>query len=675
VALNVATLLHLGLAPGLPDDEAERLWSDCFQPLIGALHHTPDFRVGVVLAGEIVEDWLQRHPEAIEWLRALIQRNQVELVGTAMHEPVLSAVPERDAVGQLVAHATQLKKVFGVRPTGAWLPHGAWDPCVPRILRAADLSWVAVDDRLVSAALPEGTPVAGVWRTEREGQTVALLPVDGAAADAAPDTSVKQILWHLERQARQGASVVTLAFDATRFATRRDQSWLATLMVALARAGQAFGTARPSDAVQEAPTRGRVYLAAGRAGDPHPWERALLRYDEANRLHKRMLRASRLVERLDKMVKDGGPGGFTPDPSQLVQAHRYLYRAQSAPVYAHGPHAGVYDARARALAWRDVIRAERTASEAMRIDDRLVVETADLDGDGTEDVVLRTPSSTVLLDRARSAGLAEWSVHGVARNLCDTLTRRPEPYHEGLDRALDEDGPTASGLEDEVTDAPLGGPNPALARALRVDPRPRVGCAEHLIGPEVTLDGLMRGAFARIGRGLGDRPWQLLSADKYGDDSLRALFSAEGTVEDLGGEKAVRLHKRYTLHREPMLDFRVEVTNLGHEALRCRLAVELDLTPSPGDPPWLVVHQDRRATTSPGDAGEVSELRLESADLTLHLVLRKAARLWHYPVETVHRDRGTLVKGFQAVCMVLVWPVELFTNEKAKFDLRLAVET
>jgi hypothetical protein len=353
----------------------------------------------------------------------------------------------------------------------------------------------------------------------------------------------------------------------------------------------------------------------------------------------------------------------------------------------------------RGLAWRDVLRAERVALDAMRIDERITVETTDVDCDGHDDVLLRTPSAMALIDRAHSAGLIELSIPALARNLVDTVTRQREPYHRQLEGAVpDEEEATDAGIPgttplrvhqprppgDADEDPTLTGFQPRLleaaqsaelARSLVTDARPRVAFVEHLIGPEVQLEDLQRGTYAEMGRGLRETPWQLISAERFGDDTVRAILFQDGRIEDLGGEKSVRVQKRYTLHREPALDFRVEINNRGHEVLRARLALELDFAPALAGDQFLVAGQDRRPVRAPCDMGEVQELRLECPDMTVHLVSRKAARLWSYPIETVHQEYSRMVLGHQGVCVVLVWPVELWGQEKTRFDVRLAVET
>lgn len=669
--LRVAIVLHLDLPPGTSPAEADRIWREAHAPLLGALHHIPGARAGVVLAADVQQEIEQNHPEGIEWMRGLLERGQIELVATALYEPVLSAVPERDAVGQLQAHATASKKTFGVRPTGAWLPHGVWDPVIPRIFAAADLGWTLIDDRIVEPFVTGGAN--GVWRIERDGSSVAVLAVDARVRDVSPGANVRQVLGHLQRVAQRGHRLVVLAFNAERFSDKRDQSWIATLIATLAR-NPDMRLVLPSAAVAETRSRGRLYLpCAGPRETLVPWERTLVRYEEANRLHKRMIRASRLVERLDRSIRDGDTRGFRPDPSALVQARRYLYRAQGAGAYGHFAVAGLYDPRRRALAWRDVLRAEKVCNDALQVEERVLVETIDLDCDGTEDVVLRTRSATIVIDRVHTAGLVELSIGGVYRNVFDTLTRLREPYHDQLEVTSDGE-PTNPGVDDESTlsDAPrilVGAERPEFRKAIAFDRAPRVAFVHHVIGPEVTVNDLWSGALGDLAPAFRDRPWELVSAERFGEGGARAAFELDGPV----GGRQVKIAKRYTLQSEPVLEARIELTNLDHDTLRARFAVELDFALTGGQSlPEVVIGGRRISPGRPEDHGDAERFLLEGPDLSCEVVCKRPCRLWTYPIETVHRHQGAFEIGQQGVCVVLVWPIELFPQERARCDVRLA---
>ena len=691
-ALQLALLIHMHLPPGLDRAEFEQRWRDCYQPLIGALHHSPQVKLGLVLGGELVQDFQEHHPEGIEWIRGLVERGQVELLGTALHEPVLSAIPEWDGVGQLKAHAALLKRIYGVRPTGAWLPNGVWDPVLPRIYCKAGFEWTTVDDTFLEQQGEPARGVCGVYRTEREGASVSLLPMDTRARGMSARVPVRKVLGHLRKRQSAGHGLVTLGLEADVFGLLQDpdrsQAWFATLIASMAQAAPALETVLPSKAIADWEEQRRIYLPTmSPATVLVPWERYLARYDEANRLHKRMLWVSRTIRKLDKRIAADRYAEDCPDPARLVQAQRYLYRAQAAHVYWHGEHAGVYDAGSRFKAWRDVIRAEREALEALGTRSRMSIDISDISCDGVDEVVLRTPTVTAILDPARSGGLTEFCVYDAGRNLVDTMTRLEEPYHAELRKDFSQDLPTEEAPKPELLpdDEPtLGFKREELAAAIQKpllkrvgwDPDHRVCFSERLLAPDVTLDDLRRGSYTEVGRGFHHRRWTVVTAERHGDDALRANLTADGVIHDPAGERKARLHKRYTLLREPRLEVRLDLINRSHTALRTRLAWELNLSvDSDSSDDILVVGSQRMVLDEQADLGDSDTLAIEGDGLKVEIMLERAARIWTYPVQTVHQHRGEQVVAVQGICIILGWPVELWGQEKARFKATMSVIT
>lgn len=676
--LNVSLVVQLDLPAGASNEVAERAWVECFRPLIGAVHHTPDVRLGFVLDGELIADLQQRHPEGLQWLRALLRREQIELLGTALHGPVLTAVPERDAVGQCRAHVRLVKQVFGTRPRGAWVPHGIWDPVLPRIFAAAGLEWTLLDERVVHGAVSEAPHPYGAWFTEREGARLGVLPFDHAMLDMAPNAAVKQVLAHLARRARAGDNHVMLVFAGNRFGlrsggdSRRDQAWFATFLAALTRAAPKVVTMRPSDLFDSVLRRGRVYISANApkvAGVP--WERHLVQYPEAARLHQKLMRVSRMVDKLDRLVKHGAHTVRRPDPSQLEQAHRYLYRAQAASVLWHADHAGLYDASDRRRAWRDVLRAERVVLEALKAHQRLHVETDDVDFDGHDEVVLRTPTAAVVITPSQGAAVTELSVLAAARNLVDTVTRRREPYHDDLI-----DGPDEVTATDATEPYHGGADGSALIESLAFDDQPRTSFCERLIQPEVEVWDFAAGRVQELIAGLGTAPWQVVDSDRRGNDAVEAIFARDVRIRDDAGEHKLTLHKKFRLRREPTLHYRLEVINRSHTPARARLAVEFNLDlGAERSRRNLVVAGRRQPTIPPRDVGEVDSFRLEGPDTAVDIDIRPPGRLWCYPLRTVHRHAGDWQLGEQGTAFVVVWPIELWEQEKARFKIDVSVST
>ncbi|MBN2797843.1 MAG: DUF1926 domain-containing protein [Deltaproteobacteria bacterium] len=680
-SLDLVVLLHVRLAPGLRLAELERLWKTSLQPLIGLLHHTPTVKVGVALGGEVLRALQDHYPNGVEWLRGMVDRGQVELVGAAFHEPVLHAIPEEDAVGQIRAHATLVKKLFGARPTGAWLPWGVWDPSLPRVLHKAAVGWTAVDERWIEAASHQGA-VRGVYRTEREGMDVALLPVDSSAGPLVGRASIRGLLAQLRQYPSTGRTETVLALevgDPSADPTRA-QAWLNGFFQQLAAASPIVRTVGVTEYLERAGRTRQVYLPSAGPGGAVPWEQALARYPEANRLHKAMVRVSDVVNRLDRRLRSEAFASQGLDPEAVMQARRYLYQAQQAEAFSHGPYAGVYDPHRRFAAWRDILRAEESLLKATEATGLMETESVDEACTGVEQVVLRTDAIRALVDPGQGASLIGLRVFSGHRELLSSLTRTREPWHGELQRQLEEQDRHSAPRRFDADQTPtIGIPRSELAAAfpdwMRLagwDDAPRASFVERFLGPQVRLDDLLRGRQVEQSSGLQDTPWAVVSSGPHGDDAVRTMLTAEGQV----GEAAqkVRLHKRYTLHREPRLDVRLDLINRSHEPLRTRLAWELNLAIDPDSADDLVVVGDkRRVVDEPLDLGELRHLGIAGESLQVNVELERSARVWIYPVQTIHRDYGQRVTRIQGLCVILHWPVELWANEKGRFKASLSV--
>jgi 4-alpha-glucanotransferase len=682
--LSVCLIFHFDQRPGMDRESRENLWARCFSQILQHLVDNPHVMAGLVLSGELVESFAESHPEALDWIRRMVERGQVELLATALHEPVLSAVPERDGTAQIKMHISHLKKWFGVRSRGCWLPHLVWDPSVPRVMVGADVDWTVVNDKFIMDVGAEPDHVWGVYRTEREGNSMALLPIATELSEMIVEQPVVDVFQGLRRRSNQRHGGVLLAVPASRFGPQGRQNpeqcngWLADFFEGLNRSLSTLPTVLPSQAVASWRVRGRIYLPSSAPSHVGvPWERHLARYEEANRLHKKMLHVSRQVANLAFAVRGKVATGARPDPSALVQAQRYLYRAQRADTYWHGQHAGIYDPAARALAYKDLLRAERVVLDALGTMQRIVVESADIDGDGIDEVRIRTPTSTVIIEPAQGGAVSEWSLFETAQNVGDVLTRISEPYHTGtLEQAMQATACTDTG-QPERRRIPGSHPGFSMAemrRSIKPEGRdryPRLCFLDQFLGVDVTREQMQQGIYAEAGR-FPEGAWQLVTAEAHDDEAASAILTQDVHVAEAGGEHRARLTKRYVLRREPVLEMRLEIDNRDHEALRTRLAVMLNLSLSAdASQQQLVLPDHRTGIHRAGEVTSVESLRLEGPLASLRMDVSRAARLWHFPIQTVHQDGGIRKFAVQGVCLVFLWPIELWGKESDRVRIAL----
>ncbi len=190
-----------------------------------------------------------------------------------------------------------------------------------------------------------------------------------------------------------------------------------------------------------------------------------VKYDEAARLSGRMLHASRRLAaaedgagvRLPPIpltpfpAREGGgialsppflagrgDGGVGDDArtAQLAQARHALHLAQCNDAYWHGLFGGLYLPFLRQAARARLIEAERLVDGGAA---GASVSLADLDLDGEDEILVRTPDLFLAL-RSRDGGcVTVLEDRGLGLALDDVLTRREEAYHDRVTAARAED--------------------------------------------------------------------------------------------------------------------------------------------------------------------------------------------------------------------------------------------
>ena len=155
------------------------------------------------------------------------------------------------------------------------------------------------------------------------------------------------------------------------------------------------------------PTRLAASTAFVRGGH---WHHFLVKYSEANRMHKTMLALSNLS-------RDRG------DPPE---ARRAIGRAQCNDAYWHGVFGGLYLPHLRHAIWRQLAIAERV----LRQGEALAYQELDLDYDGYPELWVHSSQFSAVISPHRGGAVELLTYFSDLTNLADVLTRRRESYHE-----------------------------------------------------------------------------------------------------------------------------------------------------------------------------------------------------------------------------------------------------
>ncbi len=354
-SVSFVLVFHDAAEVGAASARLAGLVEEVVRPLLRGLETAPSLRVGWAPSGTLVAYLAENAPEELVRVARLSRRGQIELLAAPRWGAPLHAVPWPDATRQLRLQMDTLRARVGTPIRGAWLPFGAWDPVLPRLLAPLGLRYSLVDQRLIGVS---GCDLLGVGPVvaERDGHAIRLLALDGGLARSAllaPTGMLGALRIHAAADRMHHAAALSLE--------QLDPARVSALLGALAEASAWLRPTVPWQLVERLPPTTRcnpppgLPLAAALARlppemadrlrrDPSPfalgpdWQVTLDRFDGADRLHAAGARVSGLVAALARHA------ARNPDDLELRQAlegpRRPLARGRTPPCWSPAPPAG-----------------------------------------------------------------------------------------------------------------------------------------------------------------------------------------------------------------------------------------------------------------------------------------------------------------------------------------------
>lgn len=723
-SLHLAVVLHFHQPPTASAVALEDCFDQAYGPVLDAVEADERLRLNLHFGGRILEHALAHRPDFLGRLARFWRAGRVELLGGAFYDPVLAAIPERDAIGQLQFNANWLKRQLGVVPSGAWLALRAWDPALPRALGAAQIQWTLLDDAQFTAAGLEPENIHGHYTTERAGHPVGVFPIDRALSRALTEGPGERMRDHLaisnlahqpderlEAVALQGERLVRAGrFPELLQVLDSEHHWLKS--ITLSRAFQIF------------PTRGRLYLPTGADPALTEWSRPaashaqrrrlqrslesvgmwgavehfvgrvvfenfLVKYAEANRLHKRMLATSMAVDRLRAVLAErqrSGKASASDGKARKVleRACDALWRAQTHTAYWHGggDDVGIYDPRLRLSTTRQLMVAQRMVERALGDPAKNGWSSfrTDHDADGNPEAVVMTPTLGAVVHAAQGGTLWELDLRDRGVPLLTAMSPVEEPYDDALignEVVLvndDDEAAPHAGAQDAVRTT-----NPSLARR-RVDRQPRGAFQDHFLGAETTLETFGFRQFRQLGD-FAVEPWELMriSGPDTGAAEGRVLVGRSGVIKDVDRTLLLRIEKEYRFDPgKPRMTVAHSITNRSRETASSWHGLEWTLGIPSGDPANVVATtfagEDQFETTlarGPQDLGWLSwiELKDTEAEVAIVIQLPELLQAWWLPIASVHEGPDGWQEVVQGHTLLLHRRLEIWGEDTETMDI------
>lgn len=677
----------------------EEAYETCYRPQLEILRRHPNVKAAYHHSGPLLE-WIEkRRPDYFEMIGEMVDGGQLELLSGGFYEPILSVIPKDDAIGQIVMMNEYLTKRFGYAPTGMWTAERIWDPELPQIASAAGISFTLLDDThfYYTGMSPEDR--YGYYVTEKGGETLAIFPIDKAMRYSIPFKSGDEnVDYFRSLQGNEKVDCVTYGDDGEKYGVWPDtyewvyeKGWLDGFYRAIEENPEVVRTIHYAEALRLHAPKGRIYLPPasyeemmewtlpadaantfhdavvsieemGKADEWKPfirgglWNNFQTKYDESNRMHKKMLAVSAKV-------------GATDEPD----ARRELYRGQCNCAYWHGMFGGLYLNYLRHGVYESLIKAERIADEAAHGGKPfLAVDRFDYDKDTGDDLVMANRSLLAVVDPDDGGTLLELDYRPADFCLTNTLTRQKEAYHAKLldmDEG-DETGDAPASIHDMVRVKEEG-----LVDWLVYDKNVRRTFTDRFLPAGTDMASYVANDYEEQ----GDFADALFDIESETNDGKKATVTLSRVGVVAGSE--IAMTKRFSMNRDDSsLTVDYQLVHEGEGELTVKVATELNMT-------LLAVDADDRYWTG-GSAGsnrpklkETLEddgvtavgMRDDFFGMNVEVTGDQPATAWRFPVYTVSQSEAGFERTYQGSCMALVRSITLQPGVPARWSLTLSV--
>jgi len=650
----------------------EDAWRRAYLPFLKILMRHPRIKISLHYSGVLLKWFKEYHPEALEIIQQLLGDGQVELMTGGFYEPVFTVIPDRDKLGQIEMMNNFLQKHFSFKPRGLWLAERIWEPQLPLILCQAGVEYSVVDDSHFRLGGMKPEEIFGYYLVEEQGLSLKVFPIDKRLRYLIPFRPAEETISYLRTLAStSGDRVAVIADDGEKFGlwpgTDKwvyEEKWLEKFFQKLEENADWIKLSTFSQYLDTQPARGNFYIPTASYDEMMEWSGGFFRnffvkYPEANDLHKRMLYVS------EKVSRQGG--------KRKNQSREELYRGQCNCAYWHGIFGGLYLKHLRSAVQKHLIQAERIADGWLEGRKRwLRAETRDVNLDGKEEILINSHLYNLYLSPEAGGSLYQLDYKPKSVNLLDTLTRRPETYHEKLDQASKETDSHREGTPSIHQISRAKEEN--LKEYLSYDWYRRSSLVDHFLSSTTSLDDFKKSKFDEQGDFV-QRTYQYDIASS--PDEVTVNLYKEGSLLVEERRKPVKVEKKVKMRKGKEIEFFYRIVNLCPEKINFWFGIEFNFSLPSGNTAGCTFHFSKKEerVDSAGSIDQQKEVRMSDkvVGLTSWLTFSQLASLWYFPLETISQSESGFERSYQGSVLLANWQIALEANENWELVIKQSV--
>jgi len=363
---------HAHVPYGAETSEFEKVYTSLLRPFVSGLYKYPQIQAALHYSGVLLH-WIERsHPELLMLIEDMVARKQVEILGGGFYEPLLPIIPLQDKIGQIELLTTYLRKQFGKRPQGCWIPAFAWEQGLVSPLAACGMNFTFLGEKQFAlAGGKEHTPCI----CEDQGKIITVFPVLQPPETAFAGKGISALLSDLlenrhKRRSKETAFAVAI-FPVKVSAGKHESTENAWghFFEELSRCESYAETATPGKLIKGFNGLQKLYIPdSSDTADRMPPRRFIIAHPEAGGIHAKMVFTNVLINQL------------RGDKSRKLSAHEELWKAQGGDLFRFTGARGLHNHSLRNAAYSALLGAEQVSREKSKFVPSLIPFDFNMDG-------------------------------------------------------------------------------------------------------------------------------------------------------------------------------------------------------------------------------------------------------------------------------------------------------
>lgn len=676
----------------------ENTYNKSYKPFLDILDKYKDIKFNFHYTGPLLLWIEQNRPEHFELIKKLVKEKRIELQSGGFYEPILPSIKDSDKDMQIQKLNKYIKDKFNYSVNGAWIAERVWEPTLVKNLAKNGIKYIMLDDSQFLTSGIDTKNMYGYFITDSENYTLNIFPISQELRYLIPFRNVEESIEYLKSIATEEADrVVVLHDDGEKYGdwpgTYKwvyEDKWLEKFFEALTKEKDIINTTTYSEYMSKYAPISRIYIPTAsyeemltwvlpskiqeefhrkqeelKKYSPNSintrfmrggfWRNYFYKYSESNRMNKRMMYASNMLDDVSDSKKD------------KKEAIDYLMQGQCNCPYWHGTFGGLYLNNLRHSTYSNLIKSTIISEKNIYGKSYFYNKNIDFDLDGRDEVIVSSPKETFYF-HSLSGSIIEWDLKNKNPiNLIDCFKRIEEAYHIPALNNSNKNTVQEENAEHVSIHEITKNVSEDILKYLVFDKNEKVFAVDHFLSKVPTAE-----------------EFQLLKYDEKYDFSNLYYDIIENKIDDNNATISFRkdcsgliLYKRYIINKKGGFSLDIEIENNTDSDIDFVYALENNITLLAGNEnDRYYTDGKNRISNNLVESGSYAGKSIGMIDesyikVKVMIEANEKSMFLYMPNFTISDAVDRLEMNYQNSTLVYLKEVNLKRKEKANFSIKV----